>query len=195
MVLTILTILGANDRHSHLRRRLIAQYRDTGWNMVPTKCHSSQCHRFACAKSGLLSGRRASSRFKQLQYVSIIIILEQFPHSNPDTFSYMYGGRDASSRYFDEVWVLSLPSFTWTQVFKGTSPRFAHTCHLVGNRTLLTVGGVSSIKQKSGHGGCDWETKGVAVMDLTDVTWGSVYDAHAPAYGVPAGVIATIGGR
>ena len=112
----------------------------------------------------------------------------------------MYGGRDGASRYFDEIWVLSLPSFTWTKIFSGISPRFGHTCHLVGNRTLLTVGGVSSIKQKSGQadtnaGPCDWESKGLAVMDLTDITWGSVYDAHAPAYGVPAQVIATIGGR
>ncbi|KAL8793660.1 MAG: hypothetical protein Q9195_003709 [Heterodermia aff. obscurata] len=116
-----------------------------------------------------------------------------------DDFSYMYGGRDAGSRYFDEIWVLSLPSFTWTQVFSGTSPRFGHTCHLVGNRTLLTVGGVVSIKQKSGQpdtdvGPCDWETKGLGVMDLTDIIWGSLYDAHAPAYGVPGQVIATIGG-
>lgn len=112
----------------------------------------------------------------------------------------MYGGRDASSNYFDEVWVLSLPSFTWTQVFKGISPRFAHNCHLAGNRTLLTVGGVASITQKSGQpdkncGPCDWETKGLGVMDLTDITWGSVYDAQAPAYGVPDNVIAAIGGR
>ncbi|KAL8735875.1 MAG: hypothetical protein Q9181_002653 [Wetmoreana brouardii] len=111
---------------------------------------------------------------------------------------YMYGGRD-SSHYFDDVWVLSLPSFTWIQVFAGTSPRFAHTCHLVGKRTLLTVGGVASLTQKWGHPDntlppCDWETKGVGVLDLTSITWGSAYDAHAAAYGVPEKVLATIGG-
>ncbi|KAL9600538.1 MAG: hypothetical protein Q9179_003180 [Wetmoreana sp. 5 TL-2023] len=111
---------------------------------------------------------------------------------------YMYGGRD-SFRYFDDVWVLSLPSFTWTQVFTGLNPRFAHTCHLVGKRTLLTVGGVASVPQKWGHpdtnvSPCDWETKGVGVLDLTTITWGSVYNAHAAAYGVPEKVLATIGG-
>ena len=112
----------------------------------------------------------------------------------------MYGGRDDASHYFDEIWVLSLPSFTWTMVYSGIAPRFAHTCHLVGNRTLLTVGGIASITQKSGLRDtnatpCDWESKGLAVMDLTDITWGSVYEAHAPAYGVPLEVIGTIGGR
>ena len=114
----------------------------------------------------------------------------------------MYGGRDAADpiNYFDEVWVLSLPSFTWTLIYSGISPRYAHTCHQVGNRTMLTVGGVAAESQKQAQNTaitppCDWEVKGVGVYDMSDLIWGSVFDANAPAYEVPAAVVSTIGGR
>lgn len=114
---------------------------------------------------------------------------------------YMYGGRDGANppNYFDEIWVLSLPSFTWTKVYSGISPRFSHTCHLVGNRTMLTVGGVAAASQIQGFYSanpptCDWEMKGVGVYDVSDLVWGSVYNATAPAYEVPDLVISTIGG-
>lgn len=111
----------------------------------------------------------------------------------------MYGGRNTSGFYFDDVWVLSLPSFTWTQVFTGGSPIFGHTCHLVGTRTALSVGGVMSGSQAEGLGnpgslGCDWKVKSVGVLDISDIIWGSVYDAHAPPYEVPSKVVSTIGG-
>ncbi|CAD6584293.1 MAG: hypothetical protein ASARMPRED_001726 [Alectoria sarmentosa] len=115
---------------------------------------------------------------------------------------YMYGGQDGSNppNYFDEVWVLSLPSFTWTIIYTGISPRFAHTCHLVGNRTMLTVGGVAAASQMQGLYSevlptCDWEIKGVGVYDISELVWGSVYNATAPAYEVPDRVISAIGGN
>ena len=114
----------------------------------------------------------------------------------------MYGGRDGASppNYFDEVWVLSIPSFTWTQIYTGSSPRFAHTCHLVGNRTMLTVGGVGGASQMQGLYSsilptCDWEIKGVGVYDMSDLMWGSVFNPETPAYEVPDDVVSTIGGR
>ena len=115
--------------------------------------------------------------------------------------SYIYGGRDASYNYFDDIWVLSLPTFTWTLVYSGSSPRFGHTCHVVGNRTLLTVGGVFDANQMKGaadvtvgSGVCDWEYRGVGVLDLAKITWGSRFNAYAPAYEVPTQVVSTIGG-
>lgn len=111
----------------------------------------------------------------------------------------MYGGRDAENNYFDEIWILSLPSFTWTQVYSGQSPRFSHTCHLAGTRTMLTIGGVASATQFQGLPGinvspCDWEVKSIGVLDISNVTWGSVYNAEAPPYEVPDLVVSTIGG-
>lgn len=73
--------------------------------------------------------------------------------SAPDNSShniYIYGGwNEHTYTYFDDVYVLSLPSFTWTMLYgEGSGPRFGHTCHLVGNRQMLTVGGVSTLDVK-----------------------------------------------
>jgi hypothetical protein len=117
--------------------------------------------------------------------------------SAPDNSSHnihIYGGRGSTNETFDDVWVLSLPSFTWTQIYgAGVSPRFGHTCHLMGNRTLLTVGGIVSIGSPY-IGACDWEIKGVAVFDLTALVWGTVYLTETPEYEVPSLLAKTIGG-
>ena len=114
----------------------------------------------------------------------------------------MYGGREGAGQYFDDVSVLSLPSFIWIQVYQNNSPRFSHTCHLVGSRTLLTVGGLESIEQiekspnnTDGLLPCDWEIKGVGVLNISSIHWGSAYDAEAPSHEVPTQVFSTIGGR
>lgn len=93
---------------------------------------------------------------------------------------------------FDDIYVLSLPSFTWTKTFQGTSPRHGHTCHRLGSRLMLTVGGVASLNTAAAT--CDWETKGVAIFDMSSVTWGSFYNQSAPSYTVPTAVVANIGG-
>ena len=83
---------------------------------------------------------------------------------------YLYGGRGADA-FFDDIWVLSIPSFTWTKIYQGESPRFGHSCHRVGNRTMITVGGATNDDWDDPP--CDWETKGVGVFDLSDLIWGS----------------------
>ena len=113
--------------------------------------------------------------------------------------NYMYGGRDADNNYFGEIWILSLPSFTWTQVYSGQSPRCSHTCHLAGTRTMLTIGGVASETEFQGLPGisvtpCDWEVRSIGVLDISNITWGSVYSAEAPPYYVPDQVVSAIGG-
>lgn len=125
----------------------------------------------------------------------------------------MYGGRDPFYNIpFDDVYALSLPSFTWTLLYNGTSPRFGHTCHLVGNSQMLRVGGSltnekwaimnipSTIQDVNGTintttANCDNETNGVSILDLTNITWGSAYDPNAAPYSVPQKVVDKIGGR
>ncbi|KAI9775133.1 MAG: hypothetical protein M1835_005928 [Candelina submexicana] len=112
---------------------------------------------------------------------------------------YLYGGRGGGNQqYFDQVYVLSIPSFKWTKVYEGSSPRFGHTCHFVGKRQMITVGGTwvpSTAQSLAIPGTCDTQTKGVNVFDLSAATFGSVYNANAAPYEVPAKVISAIGGN
>ena len=114
----------------------------------------------------------------------------------------MFGGRDGAypPNRFDELWILSLPSFTWTNVVQDVavkSPLFSHTCHSVGNRTMVVVGGVEDFPQEGQQGSrCDWATDGIRLYDMSDLLWNFTrYNATPSAYEVPAVLISTIGGR
>jgi hypothetical protein len=108
---------------------------------------------------------------------------------------YVYGGRGPNDQYYDDVYALSLPSFTWTLMYgPGVSPRYGHTCHLVGTRTMLTVGGLTPAGIKGNTNACDWEYKSVSVLDVATMGWGSVFDPNLPAYAVPDVLAKTIGG-
>ncbi|KAF2093704.1 hypothetical protein NA57DRAFT_61407 [Rhizodiscina lignyota] len=113
----------------------------------------------------------------------------------PDNSSYniyLYGGQNPlTNEIYDEAFVLSIPSFIWIKLFVGQSPRYAHTCHFLGNRQMLTVGGSLSTNLT---GTCDWEYRGVAILDMTDLTWGSVYNAYAAPYELPQNIYEVIGG-
>lgn len=77
------------------------------------------------------------------------------------------------------------------QVFTGTANRYGHTCHIAGNRQMITVGGIQS---SNVTGTCDWESMGVAVLDLTLMGWGSVFDSNAAPYQVNTMISDVIGG-
>jgi hypothetical protein len=118
--------------------------------------------------------------------------------SAPDNSShniYVYGGRGPGNQYYDDIYTLSLPSFTWTLMYgPGVSPRYGHTCHLVGTRTMLTVGGLTPAGIKGNTKACDWEYRSVAVLDTATMGWGSVFDPNLPPYVVPDVLAKTIGG-
>lgn len=116
----------------------------------------------------------------------------------------MYGGYDPiQSIMYDDVYVLSLPSFTWTKVYSGDNPKFGHTCHVAGKRQMLSVGGALNASMYAvettgklpdlSTTKCDrWG--GVGLFDLTNLTWGSFFNQHAPEYQVPNKVVDVIGG-
>ena len=58
---------------------------------------------------------------------------------------------------------------------------------------MITVGGAANTNYNATP--CDWEYKGVGVFEMSDMIWGSVYDAFAGEYAVPSLVVVTIGGR
>ncbi|EXJ64289.1 hypothetical protein A1O7_00625 [Cladophialophora yegresii CBS 114405] len=110
---------------------------------------------------------------------------------NSSTSIYLYGGT-SNGTIFDDIYVLSLPSFTWVKVFTGQDARWSVTCHFIPPRQMITVGGGGKSSNISSD--CDWEQKSLAVLDLSTIGWSSVYDVAAPAYEVPEQVIKVIGG-
>ena len=103
----------------------------------------------------------------------------------------------------DDVYILSLPSFTWTQVWSGPTPRFGHSCNTAGKRQTLRTGGALDASmyavETSGQMPnlttlqCD-PKEGVALFDMFNLTWSSFYNAYAPDYQVPEVAVGLIGG-
>jgi hypothetical protein len=116
--------------------------------------------------------------------------------SAPDNSShniYMFGGWDPTqpNTWYDELYVLSLPSFVWVKMYHAESPRYGHTCHVVG-RQMITTGGHNIRRNVTDY--CDWELHGIAVLDMPSMTWGSVFNATLGQYEVSAGIVEKIGG-
>jgi hypothetical protein len=116
--------------------------------------------------------------------------------SAPDNSShniYMFGGWDPTqiNKWYDEVYVLSIPSFTWVKMYYAESPRYGHTCHVVG-RQMITTGGRNIRRNVTNY--CDWELHGIAVLDMPTMTWGSIFNATLGQYEVSADVVKKIGG-
>lgn len=102
---------------------------------------------------------------------------------------YVYGGRDHAG-IFDDVYLLTIPSFEWVKLYSGKSPRAFHTCAIYGHY-MLTVGGANDTNFMRG---CDWEQSRVGVWDLNTAKWGQTYRSDRVQYKVPGQVIAIVGG-
>jgi len=84
---------------------------------------------------------------------------------------YVYGGWRAYtvSGYYDKVYVLSLPSFIWTEVADGDAGRYSHKCHQVAANKMMIVGGRAATR-----GSC--LAKFVRVFNLNSLEWEDRYD-------------------
>lgn len=100
--------------------------------------------------------------------------------SAPDGSSiqvYMYGGQNlvpaGSQIQYDDVWVLTLPSFTWIKVDTSNQSvppaRAGHTCNS-WNAQMVVVGGYVGTQLE-----CD--TPGIYVFNLSSLTWENSYTA------------------
>jgi hypothetical protein len=110
---------------------------------------------------------------------------------------YYYGGNDGlhpREPFYDDVWVLSLPSFTWTQLNKGEDihARAGHRCFKPYDDQMMIIGGETS---KPGSSISCLKDGPVVMFNLTSGEW---MDSYHPdeygAYGVPDKVRDTIGG-
>lgn len=98
--------------------------------------------------------------------------------------SFVFGGGrtkppDKAWYSVNDVWILSLPGFHWFRVNTQTVSREDHACAAVGQRQMLVVGGWNRTFTPD-----SWE-KAVGILDLTELTWTSGYDADALDYDTP----------
>ena len=92
-----------------------------------------------------------------------------------------------ANEQLDRVSVLSLPGFVWFRA--NYTPRMArafHSCNLVGNRQLLSIGGadVRDPSDTSRPNPSDF-TQGLGIFDMTRMEWSSGYNANAAPYKTP----------
>lgn len=108
---------------------------------------------------------------------------------------YMYGGdnglsgNDASNAH-DEVWVLSVPSFTWTQVKEATPGhgRSGHICSAPFPNQMLVVGGWNYDED----GFCIPDGSVIDLFNLNTLEWTHEYDPSSyENYTTPAAIRTT----
>jgi Kelch motif len=93
----------------------------------------------------------------------------------------------------DEVYVLSLPGFVWFKAnYTSKDPRVLHTCHLVGGRQLLSVGGTTSsfVNLAASYNDTDPYPYGMKVFDMTEMQWAEGFNATAAPYVPPDAITA-----
>jgi hypothetical protein len=117
--------------------------------------------------------------------------------ANSSSFEiYIYGGTNGTSTgtSLGDVWVLSVPSFTWTRVYNGdiTHSRDSHACVRPYPDRMFTVGGQNYENTPSPSGfNCTYST--IDVFNLTDLTWMDAYDPSNHAeYQIPSAVASNI---
>ena len=81
------------------------------------------------------------------------------------------------------VFVLSLPAFHWLQSeYTPTLGRRGHSCSVIGNRQMVSVGG--HIGQTNAFAPDPWD-QGLGVFDMSAMEWKDSYDPNAAAYTSP----------
>lgn len=127
--------------------------------------------------------------------------------SAPDQSShsiYVFGGWGNSFGGSDgNVYVLSIPSFRWIRVNEDSNRRSRHSCNLVGNHTMLVVGGVQPIGQQVlplDATGCDTSpmfAQGLGMFSLNNHTWATNYDPSegTASYQIHPSISDVIGGN
>jgi hypothetical protein len=116
----------------------------------------------------------------------------------PDASSfniYYYGGYDGlhqTAAFSDDVWVLSLPSFTWVKLASSNvEGRAGHKCVMPYPDQMLVIGGYPSFQ--GAVPSCLQET--IRVFNLSTGQWLDRYDPSIHAnYTVPSAVHDKIGG-
>ncbi len=106
---------------------------------------------------------------------------------------FIHGGTayDTRTDELDQIYILSLPAFHWFRAeYSPTNPRAWHTCHSVGNRQMILIGGLDPTKDSVPDAAFlsspkdPWE-QGIGVFDMSTLQWKSSYQASASVYARP----------
>ncbi|RPA78887.1 hypothetical protein BJ508DRAFT_416249 [Ascobolus immersus RN42] len=108
---------------------------------------------------------------------------------------YLYGGHDPSDKLpvYNEVWVLSIPSFTWTLLNSQGEARFDHTCQRAGGYLASWGGRNTYYTDKSKECTSRDSPLNVQLLDLGTGKWTSIFEKDKE-YNVPKKLLATLGG-
>lgn len=110
------------------------------------------------------------------------------PRLTREMRSFIYGGYNKqrpTETTYSSVHVLSLPAFHWTTIAGSANrdrERHAHVCAVVGNRHLLSRGG---LRQETD--GVSWDRvdpfpRGIGIFDMSSLEWTHEYNASAAPY-------------
>lgn len=95
---------------------------------------------------------------------------------------------------YDTINILTLPAFHWISIpYNPENPRHALSCNAVGGSQILTIGGVDSnskvatgliadIIESTFDSSADPFAQGLAIFDMTTMTFSDKYTAEAPPY-------------
>ncbi|KAL9136560.1 MAG: hypothetical protein Q9175_002236 [Cornicularia normoerica] len=127
--------------------------------------------------------------------------------SAPDQSShsiYVFGGwGDSFGESDGGVYVLLIPSFQWIRVNTESNERSRHHCSLIGNNTMLVVGGITpsyNNPRPYDPSGCDTTamfSQGLGMFSLNNHSWSTNYDpvAAASPYQIHPNIASVIGGN
>ena len=118
----------------------------------------------------------------------------------------LYGGWNLYAGHaYDDVYILSIPSFTWIQIndtgnteaqLNGVIGRHRHQCELYKDRQMVVIGGEVEIGNQEANGqSCNASYPSIRVLDTVTYTWQTQFNPDPLPYEVPAVVYNMIGGR
>ncbi|KAI0004358.1 hypothetical protein F4779DRAFT_600151 [Xylariaceae sp. FL0662B] len=88
---------------------------------------------------------------------------------------FIYGGHNSQTKtIYDDIWILSIPAFTWFKAEARGTLRNDHECTIVGNQ-MISVGGFRSYLNFTEPD--EW-AQGIGVFDLSTLTWSDHYEPH-----------------
>lgn len=136
------------------------------------------------------------------RYLGCSVVVSAPDHSSHSI--YVFGGWGNTAGASDgNVYVLSIPSFRWIRVNEDSNLRVRHHCGLIGNHTMLVVGGIQpngEDLQPNDTSGCDTSpmfAQGLGMFSLNDHIWTTNYvpSKGSLPYQVHSSISEVIGGN